>query len=66
MIEPTESETRESLDRFVAILETIHREARTDPQLLRDAPHVTPVRRLDEARAAREPDLRWLGPCDCG
>ncbi len=65
MVEPTECETRESLDHFVAALEQIKREAETRPELLQTAPHATPVGRLDEARAAREPDLRWLGPCNC-
>jgi glycine dehydrogenase subunit 2 len=65
MIEPTESEPKESLDRFVTILEQIRHEAETDPDLLRTAPHTTPVQRLDEARAARQPDLRHLGPCHC-
>jgi glycine dehydrogenase subunit 2 len=65
MIEPTESETKESLDRFVEVLHQIKREAEEDPELLRTAPHTTPVSRLDEALAARQPDLRWLGPCGC-
>ncbi len=65
MVEPTECETREALDHFVAALEQIRREAENNPELLQAAPHATPVGRLDEARAAREPDLRWLGPCNC-
>ncbi len=59
MIEPTESETKESLDRFAGALNDIAREAREHPEIVRDAPHSTPVRRLDEARAARELKLRW-------
>jgi glycine dehydrogenase subunit 2 len=66
MIEPTESETKESLDRLVAIFAAIHREARENPELLLTAPHATPVGRMDEARAARQPDLSYLGPCNCG
>jgi glycine dehydrogenase subunit 2 len=66
MIEPTESEPKESLDAFVAALRRILHEAQTDPDLLHAAPHTTPVSRLDEARAARQPDLAYLGPCDCG
>ncbi len=66
MIEPTETESKETLDAFVEILAGIRREAETDPELLRGAPHATPVSRLDEAGAARHPDLRWLGPCNCG
>jgi len=59
MVEPTESETRGSLDRFATALLDIAREARETPDVVRDAPHKTPVRRLDEARAARELKLRW-------
>jgi glycine dehydrogenase subunit 2 len=65
MVEPTECEPRESLDHFVAAMEQIRREAEEDPELLLGAPHATPVGRLDEARAARQPDLRWMGPCNC-
>ena len=61
MVEPTECEPRESLDHFVAALEQIKQEAETDPELLHEAPHTQPVRRLDEVRAARELDLRWTG-----
>ena len=66
MVEPTETESRESLDRFVAVMESIHREAVASPEILTGAPHTTPVGRLDEAGAARNPDLRHLGPCNCG
>jgi glycine dehydrogenase subunit 2 len=59
MIEPTESETKESLDAFCDAMLAIAREAEESPELLRDAPHETPVRRLDEATAARQPVLRW-------
>jgi glycine dehydrogenase subunit 2 len=59
MIEPTESENRETLDAFIEALREIDREATEDPALVREAPHTTPVSRLDEARAARQPDLRW-------
>jgi glycine dehydrogenase subunit 2 len=63
MIEPTETESKETLDEFVIAMREIIREAAEDPQLLRDAPTKTPVRRLDEATAARNPDLRWVcGP----
>jgi glycine dehydrogenase subunit 2 len=65
MVEPTETESLESLDRFVAVMKAIRAEAETDPDLLHGAPHHTPVGRMDEARAARDPDLRWLGPCNC-
>ncbi len=61
MIEPTETESRETLDAFAEAMLAIAREAREQPELLREAPHVTPVSRLDEVRAARQPDLRWRG-----
>ena len=59
MVEPTESETKETLDAFIQALKDIDREVSEDPDLVRNAPHTTPVSRLDEARAARQPDLRW-------
>jgi len=59
MIEPTETETKETLDAFAAALVQAASEAHTDPDLLRDAPVTTPVGRLDEARAARHLKLRW-------
>jgi glycine dehydrogenase subunit 2 len=65
MVEPTETESKESLDLFVDVLRAIHREAAEDPELLKTAPHSTPVGRMDEAQAARQPDLSWLGPCNC-
>ncbi len=55
MIEPTETENKETLDRFVDAMLKIAEEARTNPQLLKDAPpHNTPIRRADELKAARE------------
>jgi glycine dehydrogenase subunit 2 len=54
MIEPTETESRETLDAFVAAMEEIAEEALTRPETLRSAPSKTPVARLDEVRAARE------------
>jgi glycine dehydrogenase subunit 2 len=59
MIEPTETESKETLDRFVEILSAIDREAAETPQKVLDAPHTTPVARIDEVRAARQPDLRY-------
>jgi glycine dehydrogenase subunit 2 len=59
MVEPTESEPRAELDRFVEAVRTILDEADRDPDLVRNAPHLAPRRRLDEARAARQPVLRW-------
>jgi len=59
MVEPTETETKESLDAFAEALLQAFREAYEDPDLLHEAPVTTPVRRLDEARAARHLTLRW-------
>ena len=59
MIEPTETESKETLDQFIEVMKRIADEARHSPDLLRQAPHDTPNTRLDEALAARKPDLRW-------
>jgi glycine dehydrogenase subunit 2 len=61
LIEPTETESVETLDAFADALIAIAAEAETDPQAIHDAPHTAPVRRLDEAMAARQPNLRWRG-----
>jgi glycine dehydrogenase subunit 2 len=54
MIEPTETESKQTLDLFAEALLKIAAEAHSDPQLLKDAPHNTPVGRLDEVKAAKE------------
>jgi glycine dehydrogenase subunit 2 len=54
MIEPTETEAKPTLDAFVEAMKAIAQEARSDPATVRTAPHRTPLRRLDEVRAARE------------
>jgi glycine dehydrogenase subunit 2 len=54
LIEPTETETKQTLDEFIDIMKKIAREAKTTPELLHDAPHITPVSRVDEVRAAKE------------
>jgi glycine dehydrogenase subunit 2 len=59
LIEPTETETKETLDAFVDAMTSIEREAREDPEHLRGAPHTLPVRRLDDVRAAKHLDLTW-------
>jgi glycine cleavage system P protein (glycine dehydrogenase) subunit 2 len=64
MIEPTESEGLDELDAFVAAMRAIAREAREEPELVKGAPFSTPVQRLDEVRAARQPVLRWRRPAD--
>lgn len=59
MIEPTETESKETMDGFIDVMEKIAREAKEDPELLKTAPHNTPVSRPDETLAARRPILRW-------
>lgn len=59
MIEPTETESKETLDRFVEIMTQIDKESIENKELVLSAPHTTPVGRLDEALAARKPNLRW-------
>jgi glycine dehydrogenase subunit 2 len=59
LIEPTETESVETLDAFADRLIAIAAEAEEEPETVRSAPHTTPVRRLDEATAARQPNLRW-------
>jgi glycine dehydrogenase subunit 2 len=59
MIEPTETETKETLDELVAAMLAILKEAHETPDLVKEAPHHTVVGRMDEARAARQPRLRW-------
>lgn len=62
MVEPTDTESRETLDEFGRMLDRIMEEAESNPGLLHHAPVTTPVRRLDEVKAARKPVLRWAGP----
>ena len=59
LIEPTETESREELDRSVDALIAIREEAEAQPELVQQAPHTTPVRRLDDVKAARELNLTW-------
>jgi len=61
MIEPTETESKETLDRFISAMIEIANLAKERPQALKDAPKTAPVKRLDEVKAAREPKLRWEG-----
>ena len=59
LIEPTETESKQTLDGFVNAMREIVQEAESDPALVKNAPHTTPVRRLDEVKAARALDLAW-------
>ncbi|MGZ3605907.1 MAG: aminomethyl-transferring glycine dehydrogenase subunit GcvPB, partial [Thermodesulfobacteriota bacterium] len=61
MIEPTETESKESVDRFIEAMIQIAKEAEENPQLVQQAPQRVKVRRLDEVLAARKPKLRWDG-----
>jgi glycine dehydrogenase subunit 2 len=62
MIEPTETESKETLDAFCDAMIQIAREAESNPRVILDAPLTTPVRRLDQTLAARQPQLRWAPP----
>jgi glycine dehydrogenase subunit 2 len=62
MVEPTETEGIEALDAFCDAMLEIAREAEEEPEMVRGAPHTAPLKRLDEATAARKPVLRWQGP----
>lgn len=59
MIEPTETESKETLDEFIAVMKTVAREAIANPDVVKNAPHSTPVRRLDETTAARSPKTTY-------
>ena len=59
MIEPTESETKDVLDKFVDVMLKIAEDAKSNPEKLISAPHTTPVKRIDETLAARHPDLNF-------
>ena len=62
LIEPTESESREMLDNFIKAMIAIAEEAKADPERVKGAPYSTPVRRLDDVKAARQLDLAWKRP----
>jgi glycine dehydrogenase subunit 2 len=64
MVEPTETESIETLDHFVGVMREIAERAVTDPDSIKRAPITTPVGRLDEAAAARRPDLRYVFPSE--
>ena len=64
MVEPTETESKDALDHLIEAFRSVALEARDDPQLLRDAPVTLPVRRLDEAQAARRPVVKQQFPED--
>ncbi|HBO84227.1 MAG: glycine dehydrogenase (aminomethyl-transferring) [Deltaproteobacteria bacterium GWC2_42_11] len=59
MIEPTETESKETLDKFIKAMSEIADEAKSNPEMVRNAPHTTPLTRLDEISAAKKPVMRW-------
>jgi len=59
LIEPTETEAKQTLDKFIDTMVTIQQEAKTNPELVKGAPYTLPVRRLDDVKAARELDVAW-------
>lgn len=59
MIEPTETEPKEELDRFISVMEKIKKEILENPEIVKNAPHNTPVKRLDEGKAGRELIVKW-------
>lgn len=61
MIEPTETESKESLDEFIRVMRQIAQEVDENPEIVKSAPHNTPVGRLDEVKAARDLNVRWKG-----
>jgi len=66
LVEPTETEAKETLDAFAAAMRAIAREAAESPEIVATAPHTAPLTRLDEATAARRPNLRWLPAASAG
>lgn len=62
MIEPTETESKETLDAFVEVMIQIAKEAEENPEIVQEAPHHTVLKRLDEVQAARKPVVRWTKP----
>lgn len=65
MIEPTETESKETIDAFIEVMHKIAEEAAEDPDILHTAPHTTPVSRPDETMAARNPIIKYQDECDC-
>jgi glycine dehydrogenase subunit 2 len=59
LIEPTETESREEMDGFIEAMKCILEEARTNPEVVKNAPETMPVKRLDDVKAARELNLAW-------
>ena len=60
LIEPTETECKEELDKFISAMENILNEARTNPEMLKNSPHTRPIKRLDEVKAAKDMDFNYF------
>jgi len=65
MIEPTETESKETIDAFIEVMKKVAAEAAKDPSYLKEAPHATPIRRPDETKAARTPVLKYQDSQPC-
>jgi glycine dehydrogenase subunit 2 len=59
MVEPTENESKETLDGFIQVMRQIAEEAKTDPELVKTAPHSTPIGRVDDVLAAKHPIVTY-------
>jgi glycine dehydrogenase subunit 2 len=59
MIEPTETESKDTLDEFIAVMKRIAEEAKTNPEMVKSAPHNTPIGRVDDVLAAKHPIVTW-------
>jgi len=59
MVEPTETEPKETIDKFIESMIKISKEAESNPEVLKEAPHFSKVSRVDEVKAARNPILKW-------
>jgi glycine dehydrogenase subunit 2 len=59
MVEPTENESKETLDAFISVMRRIAEEAKTDPEMVKSAPHNTPIGRVDDVLAAKHPIVTW-------
>jgi glycine dehydrogenase subunit 2 len=59
MVEPTENESKETLDAFISVMRRIAEEAKTNPEMVKSAPHNTPIGRVDDVLAAKHPIVTW-------
>ena len=64
MIEPTENESKETLDAFIDVMRLIAQEAKENPELVKTAPHKTPISRVDDVEAAKHPVVTYKQMCN--